>query len=119
MSFKKKIEFDRVENKAVEVARTESSRIRFLIESNDYKARKRMKVDIKGMAEMVSTLQGSMIEQGINFLILEHIILEYGTKKQLEAYNEFQEKSGKAVKAYFEELVCINNAEKKSDKKSV
>lgn len=114
MSFRKKIEFDDVEDKAITVAMTESSRIRFFIESNDYKARKRMKVDIKGMAEMVSTLQGSMIEQGINFLILEHIILEYGTKKQLEAYNEFQIKSGKAVKAYFEELVCINNGNTKN-----
>ena len=64
------------------------------------------------MPEMVNTVLGHIIEERIEKMILEEIIMKHGSKKMLKAYDKYLEESGKAVKAYFEEMASIKNGSK-------
>lgn len=105
----RKIEIKNPEHKAVELAKESHKEFEFLTVSNDYKTRKHYGVDQKGMAEMVNQILGDFIEVRVEHMILEDIIMEHGSTKMLKAYDEYQEKSGKAIRVYFEQLAGVKS----------
>lgn len=111
--FRKKIQLEKVADKSVSLARESHKAVEFISVSNDRKTMKKYNVDIKGMAEMVNIVLGDIIEIRIEHMILEDLVMNHGTKEQLEAYNRYQAEAGKAVKAYFEEMASIKSGNEK------
>lgn len=106
---KKEIKLEHVDGNAVQLAKETSESVRFIQESNDIRRLKAMGLEVKGAAEMTHRILGHIIEERVALMVAENIMMENGTVEQLRAYADYQEKAGKAVKAYFEELASIKN----------
>lgn len=112
--FFKKIEIEKCDSNAVELAKESHKNFNFLTISNDHKTRKNYGVDTKGMAEMVNMILGNFIAIRVEHMILEEIVMEHGSQKMLEAYAKYQESSGIAIKGYFNEMASIRSGNEKT-----
>ena len=114
MSFRQKIEFIGAKSKAVQIAKSTIGIVEFLVKAKDYKTRKSMNATEKQMDTMIEEVKGQLIGEKIKLMILNHLVKEYGSKKIIEAYDSIQGETKEAITVYFNELVCIKNADTKN-----
>ena len=105
----KKIEIPNVANRVKEIANKAAETVDFIAYSNWWKKRKELGKTEAEMEEIVNKLLGNMISEKINYMILHEIIMNYGSKKMIDAYNKYRKESFKALESGVKNLESKNN----------
>lgn len=105
MFSKKKIEYKNLATISATVAKGVSSMVSVLMNSQSWKKRRELKLTEQEMLSMCYKLEGKLIHDKIDILILKHIIDNYGSVKQQEAYAELKEIAHVSIKKHLKSLV--------------